>query len=138
VVEARALMAAELYLLDTHVALWAIAAPRRLGEKTRQIISGNRYVISIASLWELIDKASQTGAPVRDPSAWWEDYVMKPRTPVLSITAAHLLTFSRLPHLSREPFGRILLAQAAVENTPLITADPALLDHMANTRSATE
>ena len=131
-------MAAERYLLDTHVALWAIAAPRRLGEKTRQIISGNLYVVSIVSLWELIEKAPQSAAPVRDPSAWWQDYVVKPRTPVLSITADHLLAFSRLPALSREPFGRMLLAQAAVENTPLITADPSLLDHVANTRSALE
>ena len=113
-------------LLDTHVLVWAVADPRRLNDETRRLISENRYAVSVATLWELMEKRDRREAPVRDVTAWWDEYVVKARTPVVPIRAAHLLYLDRTPMQHRDPYDRILLAQSAVERMPLVTADTRL------------
>jgi PIN domain nuclease of toxin-antitoxin system len=126
-------MASERCLLDTHVLLWAVADPRRLSDETRRVIAEKRYVVSVASLWELIDKRDKRDAPVRDPASWWDDYVVKARTAVLPITSAHLLYLDRMRCDLHDPIDRILVAQSAVEKLRLITADARLREYAADT-----
>jgi PIN domain nuclease of toxin-antitoxin system len=116
-------MASERCLVDTHVLLWAVADPRRLNDETRRVIAEKRYVVSVASLWELIDKRNKRDAPVRDPASWWDDYVVKPRTAILPIAPAHLLYLDRMRWDLRNPVDRILLAQSAVEKLQLVSGD---------------
>ncbi len=124
-------------MLDTHVLLWAVAAPHRLSAGVRSIIQKQQYAVSVASLWELINKKAKRDAPVKDPAAWWDRYVIRHRTPVLPIRGAHVLYLDRLPWHHRDPHDRILIAQAAVEKMFLVTADEEIRKYPVDTREAT-
>ena len=126
----------DLWLLDTHVLLWAVAAPHRLASAVRSLIADRRYAVSVATLWELINKKAKGDAPVKDPAAWWDRYVVRSQTPVLSIRGAHVLYLDRLPWHHRDPYDRILIAQAAVERMPLVTADPEIRKYPIDTLEA--
>lgn len=113
----------DLHLIDTHVLVWAVAEPHRLNATTRSLIEANRYAVSVVTLWELINKKNKPGAPVKNPAIWWEQYVVRPRTRVVSVLSAHILQMDRLPWLHKDPFDRMLIAQSVVERMPLITGD---------------
>jgi PIN domain nuclease of toxin-antitoxin system len=115
-----------LCLLDTHVLLWAVSEPQRLRKGTRSLIENNQYAVSVASLWELVNKRHRPDAPVLNPIAWWERYVVGVRTPVYSIRPAHVMELERLPLLHKDPYDRILIAQSVVEQMPLVTGDSAI------------
>jgi PIN domain nuclease of toxin-antitoxin system len=116
------------FLLDTHVLVWAVAAPERLGTDARAALERNDYAVSVASLWELVNKMLRKTAVVRDPAGWWERYVTRTRIPVLPIRAPHLVRLQSLPLLHRDPFDRILVAQSLEERMTFITADETILD----------
>lgn len=113
----------DLCLLDTHVLLWAVAEPERLHPATRELIEQNLYAVSTVTLWELVNKRDKPDAPVKNPSAWWQQYVIRLRTPVLSIRPGHVMQLEQLPILHKDPFDRILIAQSIAEKMPLVTAD---------------
>ena len=113
----------DLHLLDTHVLLWAVAAPHRLRPDVRLLIENRHYAASVANLWELINKKEKREAPVHDPVAWWNEYVVRPQTRVLPIQAAHVPYLDHLPWIHRDPYDRILIAQSAIENMVLVTSD---------------
>lgn len=124
-------------LLDTHVLLWAVVEPHRLPSHTRDLIANNRYTVSVASFWELVNKQHHSSSPVRNPSLWWEHYVVRLKTTVLPIRSAHVSRLEELPLLHKDPFDRILMAQSITENLPLLTADRSILSypHPVNARS---
>jgi PIN domain nuclease of toxin-antitoxin system len=124
-------------LLDTHVLLWAVAEPRRLAPDISALIENNDYTVSVASLWELINKTGKRDAPVRDPAMWWKRYVVQPRIPVLAIRSSHVLYLEQLPWHHRDPYDRILMAQAVVESMALVTADDQIRKYQIATRAAT-
>lgn len=115
------------FLLDTQVWLWAITADPRLGEKARSLIAQRKHepLLSAASAWEIaikvrLGKLTLPGAP--------EGFVL-PRLArdgiaSLAIEPIHALRVASLPDHHRDPFDRLLIAQAQVEDIPLLTADP--------------
>jgi PIN domain nuclease of toxin-antitoxin system len=115
-------------LLDTHVLIWALAEPMRLDDETRATIAcrADEVLFSAASIWEIaikkrlgrVDFAFVPGEIVR--SAISAGYVEL----ALNSTAAALI--AELPLLHRDPFDRLLVAQAIVEPAFLYTADPRL------------
>jgi PIN domain nuclease of toxin-antitoxin system len=111
------------YLLDTHVILWAVASPERLSLEIRDLIRRRLYAVSVATLWELINKRDKPDAPVRRPGAWWDRYVVSAGTPVLSIRPEHVRHIEELPAIHKDPYDRMLIAQSVVEQMPLVTAD---------------
>ena len=111
------------YLLDTHVILWAAAYPGRLSAVVRTLIEQNQYSVSVASFWELMNKKGRRDAPVKDPSAWWDAYIVRLRIPIIPIRTEHVAYLDRLPPHHKDPFDRILMAQSVVEKLPLVTAD---------------
>ena len=112
-------------LLDTHVLLWAAGQPDQLPSPARALLSdgANELLFSAASLWEITIKKG-LGRP---------DFQVDPRLlrrglldngyVELPITSAHALAVDNLPALHRDPFDRLLLAQAQVEGVALVTAD---------------
>jgi PIN domain nuclease of toxin-antitoxin system len=116
-------------LLDTHVLLWAAGEPERLSPATRTLIEAEEHelVFSSASVWEITIKRNLGRA----------DFVVDPRLlrrglldngyTELPITSEHALAVDALPPLHRDPFDRILVAQATVAGMVLVTADPAVL-----------
>ncbi|MGA7867626.1 MAG: type II toxin-antitoxin system VapC family toxin [Stellaceae bacterium] len=115
-------------LLDTHVLLWALAQPHRLDEETYATIENgaNEVLFSVASIWEIAIKA---GLGRRD-------FAVKPaeiaRTAVdigfveLVIRSDAAALVAELPLYHRDPFDRVLVAQAMVEPATLYTADDRL------------
>jgi PIN domain nuclease of toxin-antitoxin system len=112
-------------LLDTHAFLWWMDGSVSLGSAARAGIADpeNDILVSIASIWELtIKRALRKLAFPADPEAVFRDQGFA----VLPISFAHLRQLEALPPLHRDPFDRMLIAQAMVEEVPLVTNDPAL------------
>jgi PIN domain nuclease of toxin-antitoxin system len=124
------------YLLDTHALLWAIAEPHRLAPAIRLLIGQQKHVVSVATLWELINKKPKRDAPVKDPVGWWHEYVVERQTTVIPIRGSHVLYLDQLPWHHKDPYDRILMAQSVVENVPLVTADAGIWKYGINLKKA--
>lgn len=96
---------------------------REIGRGRQADFGEWELVVSVASLWELLLKKDKRDALVGDPLPWWESYVIKTDLPVLGIRQNHVLALGRLPAIHRDPFDRILVAQAIVEKVPLVSKD---------------
>jgi PIN domain nuclease of toxin-antitoxin system len=110
-------------LVDSHALLWFVAGDRRrIGRRLRARIEAEATTVSVASLWEIAIKTTlgKLDAPDDLP-----DRVEKMGFQLLPIAAAHAWAVRRLPPHHRDPFDRLLIAQAQVEMLPVITADPA-------------
>lgn len=113
-------------LTDTHTLVWALAEPETLGAEARAALAGSPFTASVANLWELVVKSRKPGALVADPLPWWEKYVVRARIPALAIRTAHIRRLAGLPELHKDPFDRILVAQALAEGLTLATKDSIL------------
>jgi PIN domain nuclease of toxin-antitoxin system len=114
-------------LLDTHAFLWAAAAPERLQRKTRAAIedAANEVLVSAAVAWEIAVKVLLGKLTVpADPAAWFPARVRSLGFHHLDITAAHALAVRGLPDVHRDPFDRIMIAQAQIEALTFVTRDP--------------
>ncbi|MGH8296322.1 MAG: type II toxin-antitoxin system VapC family toxin [Steroidobacteraceae bacterium] len=111
-------------LLDTHLLLWALASPRRLSSKARQRIESSEVFASAASIWEISIK-SALGKLQANPAE-----VLSGVQPAgfehLHITGEHTAEVANLPHLHKDPFDRLLVAQALLEKMILLTDDDTL------------
>lgn len=115
-------------LLDTHVLLWALMEPGRLSRKARQTIqaSENTLLVSSASAWEIalkhrLGRLPEAEAVVRG----YRKHLATLRAGELPITSDHAILAGALHIAHRDPFDRMLAAQALVEGVPLVTSDPA-------------
>lgn len=118
-------------LLDTHIVLWAAGQPEKLSESARSLLTAPENVLffSVASLWEIVIKRGLGR----------EDFKVNPRRlrkmlvvhgyTELPVTAEHVLTVETLPLLHRDPFDRLLLAQARTEGMLLLTVDTSVLQY---------
>lgn len=114
------------YLLDTHILLWWLFNDTKLSEKCRDIIFNpdHRIMVSSASAWEIATKYRIGKLPEAKPLVDnYQDILHQAKFNELIITAAHALRAGSLPIAHRDPFDRILMAQAELENMPIITYD---------------
>jgi len=116
-------------LLDTHILLWA-AAGTLPAEAARYVEDrANTLLFSPASLWEIVIKRGLGRADFDvDPAALYSG-LCGAGYEELAITARHTLYVSSLPPIHKDPFDRLLLAQAAYEGIPLVSADKTLLQY---------
>ena len=110
-------------LLDTSTLLWTLVAPGRLSETAREAVAAGDSVLSVASYWEVVVKAGKGLLPISDPVSWWTRASQLLGGRVLPIRASHITALAALPDLHRDPFDRVLIAQAVAEGLPLITSD---------------
>lgn len=118
-------------LLDTHVLLWALAEPRRLDRETRATIeSGDTEVLfSAASIWEIaIENGLGRSDSAFDP-AEISRAALETGFTELAVRSNAAALVAQLPALHRDPFDRILVAQAIVEPATLYTADQQLVPY---------
>ena len=115
-------------LLDTHAVMWAINEPDRLSDLAREQITdpANRIVVSAASSWELatkhrLGKLPQAGAML----AVLEESLQRLGADPLAISHRHALLAGSLDWEHRDPFDRVLAAQAMIESLVLVTIDTA-------------
>lgn len=112
-------------LLDTHLLLWAAAWPERLPETAAGLIEAddNEPVFSAASIWEVAIKRGLGRADFRVDPGQLRRGLLDNGYSELTITSAHAVAVNRLEPLHKDPFDRILVAQALVEGLTLLTAD---------------
>jgi PIN domain nuclease of toxin-antitoxin system len=110
-------------LLDTHVFLWAVDNDPQLSSAARAaIIDGNNLVfVSAATAWEIAIKKA-TGK-LTLPQGNYLDELRAHRFTPLDITTEHALAVEHLPPYHKDPFDRLLIAQAQIEKLVLVTAD---------------
>jgi len=113
-------------LLDTHLLLWAAGAPEKLSARARMLMEDpvHTLVFSAASLWEITIKAGLGRADFQvDPSLLRRGLVENGYEE-LPVYGRHAIAVNTLPDLHRDPFDRILVAQAIVEGFLLLSHDP--------------
>jgi PIN domain nuclease of toxin-antitoxin system len=118
-------------LLDTHLLLWAALDDPLLPGAARDVIldPGNGLAFSAASIWEVAIKvATGRGAMLPDPDRL-RRRLLESGYAEVPITAEHGIATMRLPLLHRDPFNRIMLAQAQVEGLVLLTVDRILASY---------
>lgn len=115
-------------LLDTHVLLWAAGQPDRLTANASALLldPGNQLYFSPISLWEIAIKNSLGRSDFSaDPRRLWR-MLLTNGYRELALVGEHAIAVGELPPLHKDPFDRILLAQARVEGMELLTADDKL------------
>lgn len=124
-------------LLDTHLLLWAAGQPERLSQAARELIEAdeNELVFSTASLWEVVIKRGLGR----------EDFKVDPRLlrrglldngySELPIGSEHVVAIDTLPPIHKDPFDRVLVAQALVEGITLLTTDATVARYPGSVRT---
>ena len=119
-------------LLDTHILLWAAGQPEKLSESARTLLTtpDNTLYFSVASIWEIVIKRGLGR----------EDFKVEPRRlrkllvthgyRELPVVAEHVFTVETLPLLHKDPFDRLLLAQARSEGMLLLTVDASVSQYL--------
>ena len=114
------------YLLDTAVWLWAQTRPERLGEKAGRLLSsipaGDEVFLSAASSWEIGIKFYLGKLPLPEPPSVYVPSRLGGVRPLV-VTHPHALAAGELPSYHRDPFYRLLIAQARLEEMTLLAAD---------------
>jgi len=126
-------------LIDTQCWLWMHLAPERFSPKARRLLQRREtdILLSVASVWEIAIKHGLGKLRLPEPlEQWVPSRVRMGQTTILAIELAHALRVASLPTLHRDPFDRLIVAQALVEGVPLLTADPALAGYGADVVSA--
>lgn len=111
-------------ILDTHVLLWSLLAPKRLSVRERELIDEGEVLVSAATMWEISIKAA-IGRLECNPRQVL-DAIQPAGFEPLAITGLHAVIAAALPRLHADPFDRMLVAQAQVESALLVTRDTAL------------
>ena len=115
------------FLVDTHVWLWWLTEPSRLNSRALALFADgdNRAYLSAASVWEIVIKHGLGKLPLpAEPGQFIPKAMAEDRITGLAIENAHVLRTAQLPWHHRDPFDRIIVAQAQVEDLPILTADP--------------
>jgi len=118
-------------LLDTHLLLWAASEPGRLPARARALIRdpANELIFSAASLWEVVIKCGLGRDDFRVDPRLLRRGLLDNGYDELPITSEHAVAVESLPPLHKDPFDRILVAQATVEGITLLTADPVVAQY---------
>ena len=108
-------------LLDTHVFLWHIEGNPLLALEDSRMIEDPAHIkyLSIASLWEIAIKTSLKKLTITAPL----DRIIPAEIHILDITISHLMELQRLPFHHRDPFDRLIIAQALIEGHTLMSRD---------------
>jgi len=111
-------------LLDTHAILWTVATPHLLSDAAYKAIACGPNFLSVVSYWEVAIKSMKGKIDVGDVSRWWTEAVkITVATPVL-LRPAHVDALQSLPPIHKDPFDRMLIAQAMTERLTLVSMDP--------------
>ena len=108
-------------LLDTQVALWWLTASPRLSKASRELMASSPCAVSVASVWEVDLKHRLGKLPIAP--ARFRDEMRSAGANVLSVTGEHVLTRVKAAESHRDPFDRLIIAQAMVEQISIVSGD---------------
>jgi PIN domain nuclease of toxin-antitoxin system len=117
------------YLLDTHVMLWLFADTKRIKKNVRETLADPAHAVyvSAASTWEITIKAGLRKLQLPNdlaPGEYLRRSIARAGLSMLDISSEHTYAVFSLPPIHQDPFDRLLIAQATVEDLTLVTADP--------------
>ena len=123
-------------LLDTHLLLWAAGQPHRLSQAANALLNDPDHVLlfSAASLWEVTIKRGLGRDDFRVDPRLLRRGLLDNGYSELAITSAHAVAVEQLPPIHKDPFDRLLLAQAIVEGIMLLTSDPVVARYPVSVR----
>lgn len=112
-------------LLDTHILVWMAIKPELLSSHLRARLEdpNETLVFSVCSIWEIVIKTGLQRPDFNVDAALLRDDLLRLSISELTISSAHTLAVRQLPDLHKDPFDRLLLAQARVEGHQLVTSD---------------
>jgi PIN domain nuclease of toxin-antitoxin system len=119
------------FLVDTQIAIWALLDDGRLSEPAREALGDltNECIFSVSSIWEMaIKRALKKPGFLHDPREIRRQLLANGYNE-LTIQSRHVIEVDSLPHIHKNPFDRILIAQAMVEGITLLTADPVIAQY---------
>ena len=118
-------------LLDTHLLLWAAEDSPRLPRAARKLVNdpASELFFSAASLWEVAIKSGLRKEGFRVDARVLRRALHDNGYKELPVTSEHAVAIDTLPPLHKDPFDRILVAQATIEGIPLLTADPVVAQY---------
>ena len=113
-----------MYLLDTHTLLWYLNNSEQLSDTAKNIINNEKNVsVSIISFWEIALKKNLGKLKISCSIEELENLCSNKNIEILPIKSAHLDELSNLPPIHNDPFDRLIIAQAMIENLIIITKD---------------
>lgn len=124
-------------LLDTHLLLWAAGQPDRLSKTARDLIEadGSELIFSTASLWEIVIKRGLGREDFKVDARLLRRGLLDNGYTELPIASEHVVAIDTLPPLHKDPFDRVLVAQALVEGIILLTTDEVVACYPAPVRA---
>lgn len=116
------------FLLDTHVLLWALSTPERIPEDVRDLLTDTQHglAVSAASAWEVATKVRLGKLDAAPLVRTWDRRIAGIGASVVPISSEHALYAGEMTWGHRDPFDRMLVAQATLEDMSLVTVDDAL------------
>ena len=111
------------YLLDTRAAIWALLSPEALSDSAREVVGTGPNVLSVVSYWGVMLKSMKGTLDVGDPRLWWLDALDELAATPLPLHPRHIAGVYALPAIHKDPFDRMLIAQATAEGLTLVSAD---------------
>jgi len=119
------------FLLDTHLLLWAAGVPQRLSRQARVLIedSDNELLFSAASLWEVAIKRGLGREDFKVDARLLRRGLLDNGYTELPIISDHVVATESLPPIHKDPFDRLLVAQATVEGVTLLTMDSVVAEY---------
>ncbi|MBW8049246.1 MAG: type II toxin-antitoxin system VapC family toxin [Cytophagales bacterium] len=118
-------------LLDTHAFIWFVEDDKKLSGKAKEEIENpdNIIILSIASLWEMSIKISIGRLKLKKPYKEVISYVNEKGIEILSINFEHTLEVSKLEFHHKDPFDRLIISQAKMENMTIVSKDKLFDDY---------
>lgn len=117
-------------LLDTHILLWAVFEPTKLSLSLQEAIRDTQNIVSVSivSLWEIAIKQSIGRLSI--PNTFFEKVQKDSGFELLLLQCTHIEQYMTLPLHHRDPFDRILIAQAKQEQLTLVTGDECIMQYV--------
>jgi PIN domain nuclease of toxin-antitoxin system len=113
-------------LLDTHIAIWALNTPQLLTAPARKAVLAGPNFLSVISYWEVVLKSMKGTMDVGDPRLWWLEALEQLVATPLALQPRHIAGVCALPPIHKDPFDRVLIAQAMAEALTLVSRDGAV------------
>lgn len=117
------------HLLDTSAALIALSTPDQLPLRLRKAILAGPNFLSVVSYWEVLLKNMKGLLEIGDPRGWWSEAIDQLGASPLPLRPEHVSRVYTLPAVHKDPFDRMLIAQAIAEDLDLVTTDRKIVQY---------